>query len=86
MYKVLFTNNARKEYEYLFKKNRTIFKKVRSALIAIAENPLLGKPLKLTLKGKRSYRVGVYRIIYSAEKKVLQVIILDIGHRKKIYR
>lgn len=31
-------------------------------------------------------RVGVYRILYSVEKKRIVVVILKIGHRKDVYR
>jgi len=86
LYKVVLMRTAEKEYEFLFRTNKNIFRRVRSALHAIAEDPTLGKPLKLTLKGKWSYRVGEYRIIYSVEHKVLVVYILDIGHRREVYR
>ncbi|MBV9470137.1 MAG: type II toxin-antitoxin system RelE/ParE family toxin [Abitibacteriaceae bacterium] len=33
-----------------------------------------------------SVRVGDYRIIYSIEDDVLRVLIIDIGHRRDIYR
>ena len=86
MYNILFTKDARKEYEYLYKTNRAIFDRVRAAIQGIADDPSQGKPLMLSLKGQWSYRVGSYRIIYSVEHKKLIVIVLDIGHRREIYR
>ncbi|MFH1836979.1 MAG: type II toxin-antitoxin system RelE/ParE family toxin [Candidatus Omnitrophota bacterium] len=86
MYKIHFSRIAEKEYKSLHKKNILIFKKIRSALLSLAGNPYIGKPLKLSLKGKWSYRAGVYRIIYSIEKKILTIHILDIGHRKYVYK
>lgn len=86
MYKIVFTKDAEKEYKYLFKTNKTIFKRIRAALKFLAGDPTAGKPLKLKLKGKWSYRIGVYRIIYSVEHKILTVYVLDIGHRREIYR
>lgn len=86
MYKIVLTNTAKKEYKCLLKTNESVFKKVRNALISLSKDPSQGKPLKLSLKGKWSYRVGVYRIIYSIEQKILTVYILDIGHRKEVYR
>ena len=86
MYKIVLAKDAEKEYKYLFKTNRTIFKRIRTALNFLAGNPTQGKPLKLKLKGKWSYRVGVYRIIYSIEHKMLIVYILDISHRREVYR
>lgn len=86
MYKIALTRAAEKEYLYLYRSSRPIFERVRKALNSIAEDPHQGKALKLDLKGKWSYRVGVYRIIYSIEHSVLMVHILDIGHRREIYR
>ena len=86
MYKITFTKASKKEYIYLYKTNKTVFERIRSALSFLAKDPFQGKPLKLSLKGKWSYRVGVYRIIYAPERKILTVYILEIGHRREIYK
>lgn len=86
MHKIALTKEAEKEYLYLYRTNRSMFERVRRALRAIAEDPYQGKPLKLDLKGKWSWRVGVYRIIYSIERSTLIVYVLDIGHRREVYR
>lgn len=86
MYRIEFTKPAKKEYIYLYKTAKVLFERIRKALGSLAENPIQGKPLRLTLKGKWSYRVGMYRIIYSIEKKILTVYILDIGHRREVYK
>ena len=85
-YKILLTRSAEKEYAYLLKTNRNIFERVRKALYALSEDPNQGKPLKISLKGMWSHRVGMYRIIYSIEHNILTVLVLDIGHRRDIYR
>ncbi|NOS90672.1 MAG: type II toxin-antitoxin system RelE/ParE family toxin [Cyclobacteriaceae bacterium] len=40
------------------------------------------------LKGRDGYRIriGDYRIIYTIEDNILTIVIIDIGHRKDIYR
>ena len=86
MYKILFTKSALKEYEYLLGQNRNVFERVKVAIHGLAEDPAQGKPLRLSLKGQWSYRIGSYRIIYTIEHKKLVVLILDIGHRREIYR
>ena len=86
MYKILLTKTAEKEYSYLRRTNKHIFERVRAALNALSENPQQGKPLKLDLKGRWSYRVGMYRIIYSILHEQLLVYIFDIGHRRDIYK
>ena len=86
MYKIVLTKTAEKEYRYLYNHDNAIFIRIRKALSYIAEAPHQGKQLKLKLKGKWSYRVGVYRIIYSIDGTVLTVYVLDIGHRREVYR
>jgi len=86
LYKIAFTKAAQKEYAYLCRTNASIFKRVKAALEALSKNPAQGKPLKLTLRGKWSYRVGMHRIIYSIAHKILTVYILNIGHRREIYK
>ncbi len=43
------------------------------------------KSLKGKLKGYYRYRVGDYRIIYEVDDQTVQVIIIKISHRSKIY-
>ena len=43
-----------------------------------------GKPLRYSLKGARSLRVGDYRVIYQIEAPTT-VLILKIGHRREVY-
>lgn len=44
---------------------------------------LFGKPLRLSLKGCWSHRVGDYRIIYRIEGKRVEIMLF--GHRSTIY-
>ena len=85
MHTVLFTRTAEKEYIELAKSNPAVFRRVRAALEYLAKEHRSGKALKLTLKGKWSYRVGSYRIIYSIEHGKLIVYVLTIGHRREVY-
>lgn len=52
----------------------------------LANSPYLGKPLKGDLKGRYSYRVADYRIIYSILKRELIVWIIKVMHRREVYR
>jgi mRNA interferase RelE/StbE len=86
LYKVVLLSEAKKTYKKIFISNRSIFRRIDNALEALRSDPFMGKSLKDKLKGKYSLRVGVYRIIYSLEKNMLIVYVLDIGHRRDIYR
>lgn len=55
--------------------------------IATAENPRrFGKALTGGLAGLWRYRVRDYRIICQIEDRLVTVLVLDIGHRREIYR
>jgi len=86
LYKIVLFSQASKAYQKLFFSERAIFGRIKNALESLGSNPFLGKPLKNKLKGKYSLRVGVYRIIYSVDKSEITVYILDIGHRREVYR
>ena len=45
-----------------------------------------GFGIKLTGREGWRVRIGVYRIIYGIDDSEKKVIVLDIGHRKDIYR
>jgi mRNA interferase RelE/StbE len=53
----------------------------------IAPDPFVaGKPLVGPFKGTRSYRIGVIRILFKPYKDRLVVVLLDIAHRREVYR
>jgi mRNA interferase RelE/StbE len=55
--------------------------------IATAEDPRrLGKSLSRELAGLWRYRVRDYRLICNIESDRLVVLVLHVGHRKKIYK
>lgn len=86
LYKIELAKDAEKEYRRLCKTDRALFDRIRNALYFIATDPTQGKPLKFSLKGVWSYRVGMYRILYTIERQRLVVYVIDMGHRREIYR
>ncbi|MFC1679592.1 type II toxin-antitoxin system RelE/ParE family toxin [Elusimicrobiota bacterium] len=86
MHKIELSRIAEKTYRWLYRRDRKLFDRIDAALAALAEDPTLGKPLKGTLQGDRSHRVGSYRIIYTVAERKLIVYVLDIGHRQDIYK
>ena len=52
----------------------------------IARDPFAWKPLVGPLKGIYSHRIGVIRILYKPYKDRLIVVVLDIAHRREVYR
>jgi mRNA interferase RelE/StbE len=59
--------------------------------IATTDNPRdfgrdFGKALTGSLKGRWRFRVGDYRIICSIKDDRLIVLVIDLGHRREVYR
>ena len=59
-------------------------KKIRASLDEISLNPARGKQLMEELKGFRSYKVGLLRVIYREREKAVEIV--TIGPRRTIYQ
>lgn len=86
LFKIVLLLEARKAFDKLYLSDRNHFDRVRTAIHQLAADPYIGKPLSRELKGKYSLRVGVYRIIYNVEQHEVTIYIVDIGHRREVYR
>ena len=86
MYKIELSRIAAKELEKIFRFDRSVYRRIVASLDALTKDPRAGKPLVGALKGLYSYRVGVYRVIYSIKHYCLVVDVIDIGHRREVYR
>lgn len=62
-------------------------KRIRTAIeTKLMTDPLhFGKPLRYSLSGQRSLRVGDWRILYALDHEARMVSITAIGHRRDIY-
>ncbi|MBO0932823.1 type II toxin-antitoxin system RelE/ParE family toxin [Fibrella sp. HMF5036] len=83
MYQVKLSNRASKTLEKLAD---GIYERLVDAIHALADNPRPSDCKKL--KGQQGYRirVGEYRVIYDIEDDQLLVFVIDVGHRREIYR
>lgn len=63
---------------------KNIVEKVKNYLV---KDPVkLGTSLKGNLKGFYRYRIGEYRIIYVIDHEEKKIIVLNVNHRKRIYK
>ena len=85
-YRIELSDQAVRVIQRMAKREPEICKRVTQALDYLERNPFEGKPLKGGLKGRHSYRVGSYRVIYLVRRRELLVLMIDIGHRRDIYR
>ena len=82
-YKLVFKKSVAKDLRDLPKRDvASILKRIR----ALAEEPRAHGCEKLS--GQERYRVRqeVYRIIYEIHDDVLTVVVVKVGHRKRVYR
>jgi mRNA interferase RelE/StbE len=65
---------------------KRILKFLFQRLLASPDPRLLGKTLAGELGGLIRYRVGDYRLICRLEDRVLTILVLEVGHRREVYR
>ena len=83
-YQIEFTSSAARA---LSKLSETLQSRITPKIDALANQPR--PPGVEKLHGHRNryrLRVGDYRIIYEIQDRILLVLIVDIGHRREIYR
>ena len=83
MYRVVLPKSVEKQ---LRKLASDVQSRILSRLAALESNPR--PPDVKKLKGRDAWRIriGDYRVIYEIHDRVLQVIVISIGHRGDVYR
>lgn len=85
-YRIELTRQAERALRRIAQSESALYARVARAVDELGSNPFQGKPLKGELKGRYSYRVGSYRILYLIHRHHLLVVVIDVGHRRGIYR
>jgi len=84
MYRIHFAGRAERAFRKL---SPDVQRRLDPAILALADNPR--PPGCLKLSGADSLwriRVGDYRIVYQIQDEVLLVLVVNVGHRREIYR
>lgn len=82
MFRIKITRKAKKQLKSI---KLAYQNQINLAIEDLHEDPYQGKPLTDELTKKYTYRVGVYRIIYTINEKDKIVTVLNAGHRATIY-
>jgi mRNA interferase RelE/StbE len=86
MYRVLFTDKARKALVKMDKHTASfIIAWIRKNLEGCDDPRRHGKALSASQSGMWRYRIGDYRLITEISDKTVTVLLLNVGHRKDIY-
>lgn len=84
-YKVQFNKHYLKDLEKIPKKDRAL---ICESVLALADDPRPDgcKKLKGTKETLYRIRCGDYRVVYTIRDDILLVLVIEIGHRRDIYR
>ena len=82
-YDILILKRAQKA---LAKLPQQDYRRVIDAINNLASNPRPSGCKKLKDRPSWRIRVGVYRIIYEISDKKLTITVVNVGHRREIYR
>lgn len=80
MYKLLFDKQFKRD---LAKLDKSIRERILKKVFELEKIPELGK--HLIGIDIWSLRIGKYRVLYKIKQKELQILILTVEHRKKVY-
>lgn len=86
MYRVELASSAAQELEKIHQFDQKLYGRLIMVIESLRNNPYQGKKLKGRMKGDYSVRVGDYRIVYDVYKDKLIIVVIDVGHRREIYR
>lgn len=89
MYKIELSKTAEKELKKLYKTNKTAYNSIFNFIEKLdntTEPRQNGKALQGNLKGLWRYRVGDFRIVAEIIDDKVIILVLDVGHRKEIYK
>ena len=82
-YSLFILPRAQKELAQL---NAGAFVRVRDAIRELANDPRPSGCLKLTGRDGWRLRVGEFRVVYAIDDEHRLVTVLNIGHRRDVYR
>ena len=82
MVKIIVSPQFEKDIKHL--SDKTIKQRIAKAIVKIAKNPEVGKPLRYRLKGERTVRIGHFRLIYDFDGKIISLLRFE--HRVKVYK
>lgn len=85
MWAVDYNDAAAKTFRKLDGKVQRAIRSKLDELKQLKDPGALAKPLTHDLKGRWRLHIGTYRVIFSMDKSVLLILVIDIGRRDSIY-
>ena len=86
IYQIVTTDKFDKSFKKLDKQTQKIIKAWIEKNLVGCENPRIhGKGLTANKRGQWRYRVGDYRILAEIRDNELVLVLVEVGHRSRIY-
>ena len=86
-YKIIFTNRAKKQLKKLNKHvSALIIGWIEKNLVNCTNPRIHGKCLIGNKSGQWRYRIGDYRLICEIQDDNIVILVLEVGHRRQIYK
>lgn len=82
-YEIFFKKSVWKDFESIPQKE---LNRILQKIEALSENPRPSGSQKLSGQERYRIRQGRYRILYSIQDQELTVWVVQVGHRKDVYR
>ena len=82
-YALFITRSAQKE---LAKLSSPVYERLKDSIYKLSSNPHPTSSKKLIARPGWRVRVGKYRVIYEIDEQQKTITVLDIGHRRDVYR
>lgn len=86
MYSFEIKDELEKSLRKLAKRDNQLYEAVTKKILQIAENPVIGKPLRNVLKGKKRVHIGHFVLIFSVDDKERKVTFLEFDHHDNVYK
>ncbi len=86
IWRVKFSETALRQLKKIGKQpQRDILKYLKKRIETDKDPQRYGDPLRRSLSGLWKYRVGDYRLIWEVQKEEIVVLVVNVGHRRKVY-
>jgi mRNA interferase RelE/StbE len=82
-YRVTILRRAQKSLEKI---RGADYEKIKTAIINLGDNTRPQGCKKLSGRDGWRIRIGVYRVLYEIKDAELIIMVVDVGHRREIYR
>lgn len=82
-YALVITSKAKRDIRRLA---IAVQEKVFAAIAKLAENPRPHGYIKMKDRDEYRIRVGDYRVVYKVFDRIVMVEVVEVGHRRDIYR